>query len=213
MWVTPDGSRYAYPSPDSIYVQNVANAGEIELGQGHSWSIVSVEATGVYAANPNVAGLWFLPFSGAARLVIASGYWQSAAAGFAYGTATSAVPQGASNTIIRLDLNTGAQVDFFTRPSSTSSIDGYDKKGNPIIMVNSPRGTELWLATGPNNATVMVVSYYQGWNPTGLPIADSHGIWMPGYSNYGGPDIVLFIPGKGTYTMAGLGAQLAGGCA
>ncbi|HEV2036181.1 MAG TPA: hypothetical protein VGU71_18645 [Candidatus Dormibacteraeota bacterium] len=211
-WVTPDGSRYAYLSPDSIYVQNVADTGQIELGVGHAWAIVSVVANGVYATNPTVAGLWFLPFTGAAKQVIAGGYWQAAAGGFAYGTVTSAVPQGAANTIIRLDLNTGSQVDYFTRPSSQSSVVAFDTKGSPIIQAYTPNGTEIWLATGPNVSAVLVVST-QGFNPNGTPFADSHGIWFPGYANYSGADIALFVAGQGLFSMASLGAQIAGACA
>jgi hypothetical protein len=211
--VTPDGSRYAYTAPDSIYVQDAADAGQVELGKGHAWAIVSVEATGVYATYPNVAGLWFLPFSGPATQIATNVYWQAEAAGFAYGTATSQVPQGAANTIVRLDLKSGTQIDFFTRPGASSYVDGFDTRGNPIIQVNAPNGVELWLATGPNTSTVMVVSYQEGWSPGGMPIADSHGIWFSGYVNGLGQNIALFVPGVGLFAMSNLGANPAGGCA
>jgi hypothetical protein len=45
-------------------------------------------------------------------------------------------------------------------------------------------------------------------NPSGGPLADSHGIWFGGYQS-----IYLFVPGVGMYSAAAIGAQLAGPCA
>src|ERR1700737_433791 len=115
-WVSPDESRYAFPGSDGVYVKNVSTGAVTELGSGHQWGIVDVEASGVYAVNPGSAGLWLLPFSGSARQITAHGYWQAATASAAYGTVTSAVPNGAANTIIKLDLKTGTTTDWFTRP-------------------------------------------------------------------------------------------------
>jgi hypothetical protein len=223
-WVSPDGSRYAYLSADSIYVVNVASGTQIELGQGHSWTIVGVGAQGVYASYSNQGGLWFLPFTGAAQQITTSGYWQAVSTDAAYGTPTSAVPQGAVNNIVRVDLKTGAMSDWFTHENTQSSVAGLDGKGHPIIYVNYfIGGNEIWIAAGPKDASPIAGAYnsngnYSGFSPNGTPIADSHGIWIPGNytvpnSNQGGNGIALYVPGSGLYMMSGIGGPVAGVCA
>jgi hypothetical protein len=223
--VSLDGSRYAYTAADGIYVVNVADNTQSELGEGHSWTIVTVQIDGVYAGDPSAGGLWVLPFSGTPRQITKTGYWRVASKTAAYGTATSSVPQGASNTIQRLDLATGSAIDWFTRAGTQSNVTGLDGKGNPIINVsylNYP-GTEIWIATGATSASP--IAYFanrqytgtQGFNSYAMPIADSHGIWFAGsYYGSGNPGsrsgLALYVPGSGFYWMSGIGAQLAGGC-
>lgn len=223
-WVSPDGSRYAFTGSDGVYVVNVANGTQTELGEGHAWYVVTVQSQGVYAANPNAAGLWLLPFSGTPRQITTAGYWQAATASAAYGTVTSAVPSGASNRIVRLDLKTGATTDWFARPGTISSVTGFDGKGNPILQVSyiNGSGNEIWITTSPTNASPIAAVAFNpynsgGFNANGTPIADSHGIWFPGNFNgaYGGPSatgVALYVPGSGLYWMSSIGGQLAGGC-
>jgi hypothetical protein len=45
---------------------------------------------------------WLFPFSSTLRQITTTGYWRAANSTAAYGTATSAIPQGAMNSIIRL---------------------------------------------------------------------------------------------------------------
>src|SRR6266850_1521656 len=63
---------------------------------------------GWYGTTFDVKYAKWLPFPGAARQVTAAGFWQGVSHGAAYGTATSAVPQGVANTILKLDLASGA---------------------------------------------------------------------------------------------------------
>jgi len=211
-WVSPDESRYAYPATDGVYVKNVASGALSELGQGHQWSVIDVEATGVYAEYQGSSGLWFLPFSGSPRQVTSHGYWQAATASAAFGTATSAVPSGASTTIIKLDFNTGTTTDWFTRPGAQSSVAGFDRSGNPIIYVNGPGGNETWVVPSADAGTLIAAASYgpyggSGFGPNGTPIADAHGIWFAGNGG-----IALYVSGSGLYWMANIGGQLAGGC-
>jgi hypothetical protein len=220
--VSPDGSRYAYTATDGIYVVNVANSTQSELGEGHSWSIVAVQTDGVYAGDPQAGGLWMLPFSGTPRQITKTGYWRVASKTAAYGTATSAVPQGASNIIQRLDLATGSAIDWFARPGTQSNVTGLDGKGNPIINVQylNNSGSEIWIATTATSASAIAgfsPQYGGGFNSYNTPVADSHGIWFAGnYNNqYGGGNangVALYVAGSGFYWMSGYGAQLAGGC-
>lgn len=217
-WVSPNGTRYVHPSPDSIYVENVATGATTELGQGHQWSIAGVVDTGVYATIGNQAGLWFLPFSGAAKQITSVGYWQVASSTAAFGTLASALPQGVSTVISRLDLTTGATSDWFTRQGSQSSVIGLDARGNPVMTVSYfVGGNEVWIATGPQpQASFPIFGTPEGMYWAGAPIADRFGVWFPvnGNFQYGQstPGIVLYVAGSGLYWMSSLGAQLAGGC-
>jgi len=210
--VSPDESRYAFPGDDGVYVHNVATGAQTELGAGRKWSVIDVEATGVYASEQGASGLWLLPFSGAPHQVASTGYWQAANASAAYGTPTSAVPSGASNTILRLDLKTGAITDWFTRQGAQSSAAGFDRSGNPIIYVNGQGGSEVWIVPQAGKGSVIAAYSYgpygnYGFSPQGSPVADSHGIWFPGNGG-----IALYVSGAGLYWMSSVGGQIAGGC-
>jgi hypothetical protein len=221
-WVTPDGSKYAYTSPNSIYVEDVAANTQVELGEGKSWQIIGVLADGVYAMNTTnnglIAGLWVLPFTSPAHQVTTSGYWQGVTAGAAYGTAVSAVPQGVSTTIIKLDLKTGAvDQNWFTRQGTNGNVVGFDSHGNPIIYLNSFTGgaNEVWISTGSNVGTPIMGSQ-NGVFVNGTPIADSHGVWfsasIQNFSNGSNSGQLLYVPNSGVYVMSQIGGQLAGGC-
>ena len=216
-WVSPDGSRYAHPSADSIYVENVATGATIELGQGHAWSVTGVSDQAVYASIVNQAGLWQLSFSGPAKEISTTGFWAQASPTAAFGGTTSAVPQGVANTIVRLDLKTGAITDWFTKQGAQSFVSGLDSHGNPLIAVSyfNVNYSETWSTTGPGTASPI---FNSGENlfSSGAPIADSHGVWIP--VNYSVPyyqstqGIVLYVAGSGLYWMTSLGTQIAGGC-
>ena len=206
-WVSPDGVHYAYPLGGDVYVQNVKDGTQLELASGKSFNVIDVENDGVYAEPINAAGLWFLPYSGTEKQVATTHFWQGVSHGAAYGTATSQVPSGASNTIDKLDLKSGTITEFFTQAGGTSQVTGFDLVGDPIIQVGYSQGVALFLVTGPSSSTLMASSGYGGNAvPGGPPIADSHGIW---YSV--GNGVVLYSNGQ-WYYMASIGGQLAGQC-
>ena len=221
-WVSPDGNHYAYIS-DGLYAVNAADGTQTELREGRTWSIVGVQNAGVYAGDQNVGGLWLFPYSGSARQITTTGYWQAANATAAYGTSTSAVPQGAINMIQRLDLSTGKATDWFSRPDTQSSVFGFDQHGNPILSVRflNGSGVELWILTGVNSGLPIAgfATTYgsNGFNSYSTPVADSHGIWFAGnyvspYTGVNATGLALYVPGDGFYWMSGIGGQLAGGC-
>src|ERR1700682_912446 len=189
-WVSPDGSKYAFPTANSIWVQNVADSGHVLLGEGQQWNVIAFLAEGVYATSPpSSAGLWLLPLSGAPRQIATTGFWQKAAAGAAYGTAVSAVPQGAPNPIIKLDLKTGAITDWFARGNAQMYATGFDAQGHPVLQIvyNSSTGTstEIWLTTAPSKGVPIGPASYSQYGPSpslmGSPAADSHGIWFQAF--------------------------------
>jgi hypothetical protein len=217
--LSADGTRYAFTQAEGIYVVTVSNGDVTELGDGRPWFILSVGTTGVYATVPNSAGLWLLPFSGASpREIITTGYWQAVGGGAAYGTSTSAVPQGTANTIQRLDLSTNAITNYFTRTGAQSQVSGFDGQGTPVIYVNGNNVTEVWIGAGLFLIEWRNVPYsgQYGFQPNGPPVPDVHGLWFSGYVSYGGnsggQSIVLYIPGSGLYAVSSLGVQLGGGC-
>jgi hypothetical protein len=212
-WAAPDGSRYVYPGAQGVYVVSAADNTVSELGEGKAWFILTVDAQGVYATVQQAAGLWFLPFTGAAaQQITPTGYWQAVGGGAAYGTASSATPPGLANPVIRFDLKTGASTVWFAVDQSTSQVIGFDRSGSPLISVNGGGGQNLWLAPSVGGATVIAAlsNPYQGYqtsvNFSFPPIADGHGIW------FGGQGIDLFTPSLAWYQASKLGGQLAGPC-
>lgn len=226
-WVSPDGSRYAYPTANAIYVQNVPSNTHLVLGEGQAWSIVAVLEEGVYASAPDAAGLWWLPYSGSPRQISARGYWEAATAEAAYGTEDRVDPLGAPNTgIIKLDQLTGAISRWFARANSQDIVVGLDRQGHPIVQVYfGAYGQEIWMTTGPSTGIPMGRSgvwYQTGWlDNQEVPVSDSHGIWfaaavpdasmLPSGSQNAGT--FLFVPGSGTYGMSKRGVRVLGPCA
>ena len=221
-WVSPDGNHYAYVS-DGIYAVSIADGKQTELREGRNWSIVGVQNVGVYAGDQSIGGLWLFPFSGTPKQITTSGYWQAATSTAAYGTATSAVPSGVTNVILRLDLATGKSTQWFAHPNAQSSVAGFDQMGNPILYARfvNGSGSEIWIATGANTASAIAGFASVGYSTGGFtsystPVADSHGIWFTGnWSSYYSNSIsglALYVPGSGFYWMSGVNGQLAGGC-
>jgi hypothetical protein len=215
-WVAPDRNHYAYPSTNSVYLVDAASNAQIELAVGHTWLPIRVLNDRIYATIPNTPGLWVLPFSGAPWRATDQGYWQAASAGAAYGMLTSAVPQGATQNLVKLDLASGTITDWFSREGATLSIFGFDLQGNLIVMSTLKDWWVLWLTTSPSNTTVIANST-QRINLGGTAVADGHGVWFTGgYTyGYGGPSsgLLLYIRGSGLYWMSSWSGQLAGGCA
>ena len=224
--VSADGALYAFALGQAVYVVTVSSGILTELGQGHTWTVLAVGPAGVYTTVPNTGGLWLLPLSGSsAQQVVSTGFWQGVGGGAAYGTATSAVPQGTANTILKLDLTTGAVTNYFTRPGEQSQVAGFDGHGDPVIYSSGSEGSEVWVG---NSLFLMAMRHSQGWyggtyrylqigfQPTGSPVSDRHGLWFTGYfgdlQGSSGSAIALWIPGTGVYLVSFTTVQLAGGC-
>jgi hypothetical protein len=184
-FVAPDGSRYVYPSPDSVYAVSVAGGPTLELGQGqgHTWNVLDVENEGVYAtvqSNSNVvpAGLWLLPFSGGAVQVVTTGYWHAVGGGAAYGYEAPSAPSGVFQRLMRLDLKTGLISPWFDEKSQALVI-GFDARGAPIATLQG-NPQLLVLLAAPNAPTFI----YDGTPAMNLNLnngvlADPNGIWVP----------------------------------
>jgi hypothetical protein len=210
-WITPDGKSYAYAGyPEGIYVVDVAANTQTEIGEGHHWAVLDVEAEGVYAGETAsyglAAGLWLIPFAGSPTQLTNAGYWNMVGGGAAYGTANSSVPNGVATLIDRFDLRTHTTQHWFQVTGASSYPFGFDASGRPIFAVQGfpPNSTtsELWLVTGLGTAEVIAFNN----NYSGM-VADAHGIWLMNYQQ-----LHLLVPGQGLYLAASIGGQLAGAC-
>lgn len=202
-WLAPDGKRYLYWNwtQDTVELVNAANGSQSGVSgtftSGNTWSILDAEQNAAYVwqASSN-EGLWTARYAGGLQQITTTGYWQAATGNFAYGTETSSVPQGAANTIVRLDTTTKSKQDWFSEPGLQGTVRGFAADGSPIVVASKPAGTqngqpmtdqEVWLATGPMQAQrlfqvtfVGAVSPYGGASPGGVTsvLGDSHGIWI-----------------------------------
>ena len=217
-WMAPDGAHYVFPSTSSIYVFDVRTNDLTQVGDGHSWSIVGLANDAVFAEVAGAPGLWKLPFAGAGTELTSIGYWQQASTRAAYGTKSSALPNGVTTVIIKLDFGTGKIDDnFYSRDGTTSFVVGFDAQGNPLISVSyfaQGGGSEIWLVTAMGPTPLFGQSAYGGISLQGSPVADSHGVWMPLYvqTYSGGSGFGLYVPSTGVFWMSNFGGQLAGGC-
>jgi hypothetical protein len=207
-WVSPDGKHYAYADYASgIYVIDASTNAQVELGEGKRWQLFTVTNTSVFAEELQQAGLVEMSFAGATRQVTTTGYWQAVGGGAAYGTATSAVPQGVATTILRLDLATGKSQPWFQLDGAQPTVAGFDGAGHPLMWVNvygyGPYMTYVWVVNGLGDATVLASGQFNG-----SIITDSHGIWISGNQQ-----IILVKPGVGVFVVANIGGQIGGECA
>jgi len=218
IWMAPDGAHYVFPSTGSIYVVDVRTSDLTEVGQGHAWSIVGVANDAVFAEVSGAAGLWKLPFAGAGTQLTSIGFWQMASTKAAYGTKSSALPNGVTTVIIKLDFSTGKINDnFYAREGTASNVVGFDAQGNPLISVAyfaSNGGNEVWLVTSSGQTPLFGASNGGGMSLQGNPVGDSHGLWMPLYiqSYQGVGGFGLYVPNSGVFWMSNYSGQLAGGC-
>jgi hypothetical protein len=206
-WVAPDEKRYAYPgASEGVYIVDVASNTQTEIGSGNRWTVLDVEAEGVYAVQLQTAGLWLLPFSGSPTQVTSAGYWTAVGGGAAYGTETSSLPNGVPTQIERFDLKTHTTQHWLKVANATIFPYGFDGAGRPIMMVTafSNSTSQLWLVKGLGTAEVLVENN----SNFGLPVGDSHGIWLMNYQT-----TFLLVPGQAMFAVATVGGQLAGGCA
>lgn len=211
--LAPDGLHYAYGDSNSIYLVNAATNTEVELASGHPWVVLRVLNDRLFATIPNAPGLWVLPFSGAAKQVTAVGYWQVASSTAAFGTETSAVPTGAQQTLVKLDVASGATSSWFSAPGASSNVIGLDTHGNPIVQgYFSSGGWVVWLTTGPTSS-IVIANSGEFINLQGTAFADTHGIWFQASGQYSGAQgLVLYVQGSGLYWMTGISGIPAGPC-
>jgi hypothetical protein len=235
--VAPDGVHYAYWEWQSRSFQAVdANSGsETTLGpkaggaasaarinpNNGSWLLLDSADAGVYATfgtgyQGSGPGLWLFPWSGSGeRQVTGNDFWQAIGGGAAWGTVSQSVPEGAANTIVRLDLSGGSPADWFSRPGLRSRVAGFDASGTPVVEASSKDVTEVWLVSGQNNGSKLLTvppPTQQGQNgpiraAVESVVGDSNGIWLAT------TDGLYLSAGNRMEKVSTVTGQLGGGCA
>jgi hypothetical protein len=207
--VLPDGSAYAYEKEltDSfeIYVVQVASGAEkmvYHMPYDNAYQILAFQPEGVYVypimhRSGLPSGLWLLdPSKSALKPLPTSmdGSWQLVSGGAAWGG-----PGGmAGDSLVRLDLTTGALTTWFQHTVQGAAFEGYgygvsvigfDVSGRPLVEVYPPFDLqaspepkpqpEVWLVSSPGQATrVLGLPVPQQGVATG--VSDSHGMWVEG---------------------------------
>ena len=153
------------------------------------------------------------PFSGAGeRQVTSAGYWHAIGGGGAWGTTAPSVPEGAANTIVRLDLKSGSTQDWFTRPGMQSRVMGFDAAEHPVVQGISRDETQIWLLTGPGQAQQLMAAKSTSGDPNRLfvesVLGDRNGTWIA--TNQG---LYLSRDGGTPQKLSTVTGQLASTCA
>ena len=169
--VAPDGSYYAYnetsgsPEIDRLHVVDMATSADHVIAQGSvdtGYEAFDVEADGIYAGRaPNgpatLPGLWRLdPKTGAATRLDATQRWQWISGGYAFATVPNSsdpvVVQGGPlpDTLLRLDLRTGAVQEWFRKRGVFPNVIGFDWNGRPLVILGQTVG-ELAVVTGASS--------------------------------------------------------------
>ena len=201
--ISPDGSQYAWidyskffsgqagPNIQPVHITDVASGNDRVVNSDRDWDHpVWDSANTIYlvrhGAQSDVSiGLWRLNVStGAATVVDADGLnWGHPGLGAAWGgninLSDPHPPSGKNptNTVVRLDLATGARTDWFYRPGMLVNVIGTTRDGLPLVTVGSSQyqpetGDELWLLSAPGRGQRVATSA-QG------PLAFS-GAWADG---------------------------------
>ena len=238
--VLPDGSAYAYEKELSdsyeIYVVQVATGAEqmvYRMPYDQAYQILAFQPEGIYVypiihMSGLPSGLWLLDPSKAALKPLTTsvnGTWQLVSGGAAWGG-----PGGmAGDSLVRLDLATGALTTWFQHTVQGPQLEGYgygvsvigfDGSGRPLVEVYPPFDLsaavpnpkpEVWLVSSPGQAT-RVLGLPLPQQGAAIGVTDSHGMWVVGRDG-------VYLYAKGAFRkVAPLPAppennyMLAGGC-
>ena len=201
LWLSPDGSTYAYGF-QSISAVNVRTGAVTKLAPG-AWNLFGVSNAGAYAWDATGAAL--LPFDGGqAQRIAAGGYW------FGYSNGAIWRDSGISpDPIVRHVLATGAEKTVTTL-HGWNTFQGFDAAGDPIMQTapaipsSSPQTYNL-IVVHPNGSVVTIYSGEQ--QPEGYAVGDAHGIW---FERGGG--LYLWRPGVGARQVSDIEGNISGPC-
>ena len=220
---TPDGSVYAYATWDPsqanvavVHVVDVASATDrtfrltmpvVAMG----FTVADFDSTGVLLLSNNFEqlpdGVWAMnTSSGAVQRLVEVRHVFAVRGGYAWAAAIdprdpsppelrrSGTP---SDSVVRVDLRSGAQTVWFYRPGKEVSLTGFDAAARPIVQDYDPNDTtgytETWLAGDPAGATLI----YAGHLYLALPQGDGNRIWFGG-----GPSVYLYTSSDGLRKVA-----------
>lgn len=206
-----DGSAYAYTSVP--YLTNQFTAHIVDIATGSSRSFAVPPGWDPYVGDYTAAGVYFL--TGSALGGPGQGVWlldprtgeikelghiQAAWAvrdGYAWvprldprdTTVWYGTELAPANSLVRIDLATGAETVWFYRAGTYPWFDGLDSFGRPVITM-APNGTnEVRLIDEPGSPGQLVYSGNAQWS---APQGDGDRMWFGGQRG-----IYLYRPGRG----------------
>jgi hypothetical protein len=220
---TADGSSYAYttwdpsqPDVAEVNVVKVASASDRSFKltmpvQGMGFTVADFDSNGVLLLSNSFEqlpeGVWAMdPSTGALRRLQQVGHVAGVRGGYAWAETIdprdpspphlrrSGTP---SDSIVRVDLRTGASTVWFYRPGKQVDLSGFDSFAHPIVHVVDPNDTtgyvETWLAGDPSSP-VRIVAGHQF---LGMPQGDGDRIWFSGLAG-----LYLYSPSSGLRKVA-----------
>jgi hypothetical protein len=208
-----DGSGYAYTtwnpntSISTAHIVNVASGKaksfDLSLPQWDPY-VADFRANGVYLLSGSALGgpgegAWLLdPQTGAVKLLRQIHSAWAARDGYAWAarfdsrdkTVWAPSELAPANSLVRIDLATGAETIWFYRAGSYPWFVGLDSFGRPLVLLGGPTGNEIRLIDQPGSSGALVyagsiagLDYMQG---------DRDRLW---FGNARG--IYLYRPGRG----------------
>lgn len=210
--LTADGGSYAYSHglPNSTQIQvnvvNVATATEkvFDVSQPERAQVVDFGPAGVYLLLPSALGgagegVWLLnPASGAVQRLRVEQQVMAVRDGYAWvgridpRNPPPQPPEGTvANSIVRVDLQSGAETAWYYRPGASLWLYGFNSRGKPVIGVGGPaHGVgEIRLVEQPGSQGVQV---YSGGMPLSGPQGDGDRLWFSSATG-----IYLYTPARG----------------
>ena len=210
----PDGSGYAYTTYDPKTGVTTAHVANIASGKSKSFDlslsqwdpyVADFRAEGVYLLSGSALGgpgegAWLLdPETGAIKLLrqiprawaIRDGYAWAARFDSRDKTVWPPIELAPANSLVRIDLATGAQTIWFYRAGTYPWLLGLDSFDRPVVLLGgTPTGNEMRLIDHPGSLGAVV---YAG-NPSGLDFlqGDHDRIWFGTARG-----IYLYRPGAG----------------
>lgn len=203
--LSPDGAFYAYGSfdpqhgdPGRIHVVNVAAATEKVFAASaptvdQGFTVAEFSSVGIYLVATQIqrapAGAWLMnPLTGEIRALAQVAGVLAIRDGYAWirrvdprdpspPTTGKGTP---SDSVVRVDLATGAQMVWFYRPGEQVELQGFDSGGRPVVDVFDPSAStirpEIRLIADAGSAGVLV---YAGQFINGA-LGDGDRLWLSG---------------------------------
>ena len=212
--LTADGGSYAYSHglPNSTQIQvnvvNIATATEkvFDVSQPERAQVADFGPAGVYLLLPSALGgagegVWLLnPASGAVRRLGVVQQVMAVRDGYAWvgridprDPNPPRTPEGpVANSIVRVDLQSGAEIVWYYRAGASIYLRGFDSRGKPVIGVmgqGSYDAGEIRLVEQPGSQGKVV---YAGGLSLSGPQGDGDRLWFGGATG-----IYLYTPARG----------------
>lgn len=223
-FVSPNGSRYVYPSPESVgglYVVDVGTSAVHDIAPGEQWQIIEWQAAGIWAmqldqpppgGNGGFHGLYLInPDTGLAHGYTARGRWQAIGQNGAWGTDVETPPDyDNAHSIIRFDLTNGHVISYLTQAGAVVSVIGFDDQNRLMVNASNDVVQQIWALNSPNHADqVYSGPGTQSRDALNLSdgVADANGTWFG--TNQG---LMLYTTAGGFKKMASATGEVGGGC-